>query len=336
VVHALAAAVGCVLLLWARAPPLLEENRSHQKKAAALSMKINGSPMLKCFATLFCMLSCVGAKPIRGNDTTPMLKGPQTLLRSAGAGQHGLASMLDMGANAYHERFQPQTLSQYYAAVATMWNLLDRNIEVAARNCRDRARCPGTPFGYMRPAQLKHYSSFVWKKGAMTYCEIGFNGGHGTTAMLLANPKLRVHSFELGGYTYTAPAEALVRLYFGERFKYHRGDSQKLVPAFARNNSKLCDVLLVDGAHSYAGALKDIRNMHALAQPGAVLLVDDLDEGPGPALEAALASGLIEVIERFMFNESTVGDPVNPCIRRVRMPYWNCKRRWGWAAARYI
>ena len=113
---------------------------------------------------------------------------------------------------------------------------------------------------------------------------------------------------------YTASAEALVRLYFGERFKYHLGDSQKLVPAFARNNSKLCDVLLVDGAHSYAGALHDIRNMHALAKPGAVLLVDDLDEGPGPALEAARASGLIEVTERFMFNESAVGDPVNPCI----------------------
>ena len=111
-----------------------------------------------------------------------------------------MASLLDMGAGAYHERFQPQTLSQYYAAIATMWNLLDRNIEVAARNCRDVSRCPGTPFGYMRPAQLEHYSSFVWKKGAMTYCEIGFNGGHGTTAMLLANPELQVHSFELGGY----------------------------------------------------------------------------------------------------------------------------------------
>ena len=301
-------------------------------------MKLSDAAMLKCFAALFCMLSCVGAKPILHMDP---LNGPPaaTRLQSAGAGQHGLsriASLLDMGAGPYHERFQPQTLSQYHAAVATMWNLLDRNIEEAARNCRDVSRCPGTPFGYMRPAQLEHYSSFVWKKGAMTYCEIGFNGGHGTTAMLLANPKLQVHSFELGGFMYTASAEALVRLYFGERFQYHRGDSQKLVPAFARNNSKLCDVLLVDGAHSYAGALHDIRNMHALAKPGAVLLVDDLDEGPGPALEAARASGLIEVTERFMFNESTVGDPVNPCIRRVRAPRWNCKRRWGWAAARYI
>mmetsp|Transcript_24828 Transcript_24828/g.50382 ORF Transcript_24828/g.50382 Transcript_24828/m.50382 type:complete len:113 (+) Transcript_24828:54-392(+) len=108
------------------------------------------------------------------------------------------------------------------------------------------------------------------------------------------------------------------------------------VPAFARNHGKLCDVLLVDGIHSYAGALQDIKNMRALAKPGAVLLVDDLDEGPGPALEAAIASGLVELIERFMFNASTVGDPVNPCIRRVRVPLWNCKRHWGWAATRYL
>ena len=40
-------------------------------------------------------------------------------------------------------------------------------------------------------------------------------------------------------------------------------------------------MLLVDGDHGYRGALQDIRNMRALAKPGAVLLVDDLDEGPG-------------------------------------------------------
>jgi len=146
-----------------------------------------------------------------------------------------MASMLDMASEAYQERFQPRTLQQYHAAVATVWNLLDRNIEKAARNCRSHSHCPGTPFGYIRPAQLDHYSSFVWRKGPMRYCEIGFNGGHGTAAMLLANPKLQVHSFELGGYAYTAPAAELVHLYFGERFQYHLGNSQQLVPAFAEH-----------------------------------------------------------------------------------------------------
>ena len=76
--------------------------------------------------------------------------------------------------------------------------------------------------------------------------------------------------------------------------------------------------------------------MRQLAKPGAVLLIDDLDEGPGPALQRAEREHIVKVLERRMFNRSRVGDPDNPCIRRVRRPLWNCKSRWGWAAARYL
>ena len=77
-------------------------------------------------------------------------------------------------------------------------------------------------------------------------------------------------------------------------------------------------MLLVDGDHGYRGALQDIRNMRALAKPGAVLLVDDLDEGPGPALRQAQAEGLVEILDIRMFNASTVADEVNPCLRTLR------------------
>eukprot|EP00964_Phaeocystis_antarctica_P051566 scaffold30089_cov73-Phaeocystis_antarctica.AAC.1 len=170
--------------------------------------------------------------PLRG---FPLPRGHAHVKSSIRHNASSMAGMLDMASEAYQERFQPRTLQQYHAAVATVWNLLDRNIEKAARNCRSHQHCPGTPFGYIRPAQLEHYSSFVWRKGPMRYCEIGFNGGHGTVAMLLANPKLQAHSFELGGYAYTAPAAELVHLYFGERFQYHLGNSQQLVPAFAEH-----------------------------------------------------------------------------------------------------
>ena len=73
-----------------------------------------------------------------------------------------------------------------------------------------------------------------------------------------------------------------------------------------------------------------------LAKRGAVLLIDDLDEGPGPALAQAERDGVVEVIERRMFNRSTMGDADNPCLRRVRPPLWSCKAHWGWAAARYV
>ena len=199
------------------------------------------------------------------------------LVPPAPAATTRMADLLNMSAPAYRERFQPRTREQYLVAVATLWNMLDRNIERKLKGCRRGPRCPGTPYGYMRPAQLEHYSSFVWDKGPQIYCEVGFNGGHGTVAMMLANSRLTVHSFELAGYLYTMPAMELVQDYFGERFHFYRGDSTKLVPAFARNASHSCDVLLVDGDHRFKGAFADIKSMRKLAKPGAVLLIDDLD-----------------------------------------------------------
>ena len=91
--------------------------------------------------------------------------------------QPRFANLLTLSARAHETRFVPSTISQYYASVATLWNLLDRNIQHHSERCRARPRspdypfgvaCPGTPFGYMRPAQLEHYSSFVWAKGPLT------------------------------------------------------------------------------------------------------------------------------------------------------------------------
>ena len=249
--------------------------------------------------------------------------------------------LLRLSAPAHETRFVPSSVAQYHVAVATLWNLLDRNIEQHAALCRGSGSvCPGTPFGYMRPAQLEHYASFVRNKGPLVYCKVGFNGGHGTVAMLLANAELTAHSFELGGYNYVRDAQQMVATYFGRRFVPYLGNSLVRVPELGRSpNGTLqgaCDVLLVDGDHRYKGAHADLLNMRRLAKPGAVLLIDDLDEGPGPALAQAERDGVVEVIERRMFNRSTMGDADNPCLRRVRPPLWSCKAHWGWAAARYV
>lgn len=258
-----------------------------------------------------------------------------------------MADLLDLEARAFRTRFKPRTRRQYYAAVATLWNLLDRNIDAAVEKAgclqggrmsgSRRALC-GTPFGYMRPAQVDHYSSFVWAKGPQNYCEIGFNGGHGTVAMLLANPQLNVLSFDIGGYPYSKVAVQIVSTYFGRRFRYVQGDSHVVVPAHARNrtNRWSCDVLLVDGDHSAVGSLEDLKNMRILAKPGAVVLIDDVQEGPGKALSEAERLNLARVESWHTFNRSTVGDRHNPCIRRVRPPMWACHQGWGWAVARYV
>tara|TARA_B110001452_G_C15232565_1_gene426872 strand:- start:307 stop:2625 length:2319 start_codon:yes stop_codon:yes gene_type:complete len=265
-----------------------------------------------------------------------------------------LADLLNLSAPAFTTRFAPETARSYRATVATLWNVLDRNIEDSLRQAgcfehrghksREHSDCPGTPFGYVRPSQIERYASFVWGKGPQTYCEIGFNGGHGTVAMLAANPQLTVHSFDIGSFPYVEPAQKLVRSYFGDRFHPHLGDSVLEVPAIIRKQGPpgapghfQCDVVLVDGDHTRCGAHADIINMRQLSKTGTILLIDDLNEGPGAALWRVERDRLVEVLERHSFNEtSRVGDADNPCIRRVRKPHWHCPKEWGWAVARYL
>ena len=141
---------------------------------------------------------------------------------------------------------------------------------------------PGTPYGYMRYVQLEAYSRAVWGlEGSPTYCEVGFNGGHSVAAMLLAHPRMKAVSFELGDRPYTAEAVRQLRLYFGaDRFDYRVGNSRVTVPAYASTPGySMCDVILVDGDHSKEGAYTDIVNMNTLAKPGAKLFIDASNRG---------------------------------------------------------
>ena len=69
------------------------------------------------------------------------------------------------------------------------------------------------PYGYMRLVQLHAYSRLGWnREGGHTYCETGVNGGHGTAAMLLANPQLVAHSFDEGIQPYSREVFDMLKL----------------------------------------------------------------------------------------------------------------------------
>jgi hypothetical protein len=195
----------------------------------------------------------------------------------------------------------------------------------------------------MRLVQLHGYSQFAWEKSNVkTYCETGVNGGHGTAAMLLANPKLVAHSFDEGGQPYSDMVFQTLSLYFGERFILHRGNSHVLLPPFAANRSNIgkCDILLVDGDHSEHGAYKDIVDMRPLAACGAVVLLDDIVEtidhrngGPQQAIKRVERQGIMTVTERHVYNTTTRD---NPCLRdKHGRRHGSCFYPWGWAIAKY-
>ena len=248
----------------------------------------------------------------------------------------------DAVAPAAQLRFVPRTYDQYRSALFAIWNMLDRNIYASAMG---NPLTPGTPYGYMRYVQLEAYSRAVWGlEGSPTYCEVGFNGGHSVAAMLLAHPRMKAVSFELGDRPYTAEAVRQLRLYFGaDRFDYRVGNSRVTVPAYASTPGySMCDVILVDGDHSKEGAYTDIVNMNTLAKPGAKLFIDDINEGPGKALNRSASEGVVDSVSRLQYWSLS---SENPCTRRVRVHrslnkrkngLWHCNPKWGFATARYL
>jgi len=246
-------------------------------------------------------------------------------------------------------RFVPETYAQYLTSVYTWWNILDRVAAVT-----DSSRWI---YGYMRKVQLLAYSRVVWagvgtdalargqnSKGVV-YCEVGLNAGHGTIAMLLANPRVQVYSFDLMLFPYSPTVVHLIDSTFPGRFRVIRGDSTVSVPQHVRQvvagKSPWCDVALVDGDHSFAGSKQDLINIAQMAKCNATLLADDINEGPGQALKEVEALGLIVLTEWNMYDK---GAPENPCVRTHigktvnRSPRFGDLRcmEWGWAMGRFV
>ena len=258
---------------------------------------------------------------------------PVDPLDEASVALPGFNDALPTGVN----RFAPASYQQMLVSVLSFWNLLDANINDAQKAQHGYTSAFGTPYGYIRAVQLHAYTRLAWRSPKpLTYCEVGVNGGHGTAAMLMANPTMVAHSFDLGAYGYSDGAYKLLSLYFGDRFQLHRGDSTRAVPEFAATNTSVrCDILLVDGDHRYKGAHRDIVNMQELANCNATLLLDDITQPVGRALEAAEKEGVVTRVDRHLYSKGTA---FNPCLR-AKQPgstRRTCEKHWGWATASYV
>ena len=244
-------------------------------------------------------------------------------------------------------RFVPGAGVEYYSSLFTLWNLLDRNIhDISEKIWRSgKPMKTSTPYGYMRLEQLEAYSREA--RHAQTYCETGFNGGHGTAAMMLANPRLQVHSFDWMQNPYAERAAQLLALYFGDRFHLHEGNSRKTVAAVAASGVVRCDLVVVDGGHFGTVVYADLKNFRKMASCGARVFIDDINENPGKQLRRAEADGLLRVTGWHMHGP---GERANPCLRSYKAAKHSVNREgntsvlrtgikcfgtWGWASAVY-
>ena len=109
-------------------------------------------------------------------------------------------------------------------------------------------------------------------------CEIGFNAGHGTSALMLHN-QATVQEFDTMGLPWSPRCFHALQDRFPGRLTLHKGSSATTVPAYAaevaRGAQPKCDVFYIDGVHK--GLLVWADFWHALKsmREGGIIVADD-------------------------------------------------------------
>ena len=224
-------------------------------------------------------------------------------------------------------RFVANTTVEMLHATFTFWNLLDRVMLQSSHS--------NYQTGYVREMQVRRMIQLVNAPGVRTYCEIGMNGGHSASSMLLANPALTVHSFDIMYWNYSWPVANLLSTAFGSRFVLHPGNSRATVPQWHTelgSQAAVCDMLLVDGDHSHSGAVADLQNFRPLAMRGAPVVVDDIATAPGAALKSLERSGLLLVRENY--GPYDPPSRFNRCLRTYNRGVMCLP--WGFSVVEYV
>ena len=251
-----------------------------------------------------------------------------------------------------HDRWKPRTHHDALVSVYQMWNVLDRMNFATLHN----HSLPWI-YGYLRPVQLEALLQVVRSAGVSEYCEVGFNGGHSAVAVLTGAPNVSVRSFDNSAYgAHTKHNAEFLKSVFPSRFSFIDGNSLRTVPQLASRvhagDEPPCDVILIDGSHKTPDVKKDLHAFRGAARCHAPIFMDDLEAGPGNAVDEAERDGLLRMRQWFVYDsrqrpgkkgnrtadrlgETTyLHDPqrvFNPCIRwfvHTRAVNFQCHLQW--------
>jgi hypothetical protein len=117
---------------------------------------------------------------------------------------------------------------------------------------------------------------------------------HSCINWLSANPTANVVIFDIWQHNYSNAAEQYIMNHptfdAKRRLKIVKGSSLETVPDFHRENLDFkCDILSVDGGHTFEIALQDIKNMRYLARRAHnILFIDDSSCSQPYCVDAAI------------------------------------------------
>jgi hypothetical protein len=132
--------------------------------------------------------------------------------------------------------------------------------------------------------ERKIYKSMARIPCVKVICEIGFNGGHSAIAWLVSNSQAKVVMFDL--WVHQSPQVGLDHILTlkelnSDRLTVVKGSSLETVKTFhAANPSFRCDLISIDGGHSFDTAMADVENMRFMSNSHFnILLIDDTNCG---------------------------------------------------------
>jgi len=126
----------------------------------------------------------------------------------------------------------------------------------------------------------------IQKENLITrYLEIGSREGDSLEKIIKDNVHIQeVFISDLWGYTYGGSGrrshEHILKLLARNRFNgtafFLDGDSKKTIPRLHDSYTNYFDLILVDGDHSYYGAMRDLENVFDLCKSEGLIVFDDI------------------------------------------------------------
>ena len=160
----------------------------------------------------------------------------------------------------------------------------------------------GGTFKYNEKRQL--YITLAKLENIKHICEIGFNGGHSALLWLHSNENAKVTMFDIWDHKYANKGLEFLKTTkqlknVNKRLRIIKGSSLDTVKKY---DGDLCDILSIDGDHSYTGALNDLINMRKhVRDDKSIILIDDTGCDKSFTWCIPVDKALEEVIEKKLY-----------------------------------
>lgn len=120
----------------------------------------------------------------------------------------------------------------------------------------------------------KQLNLFQTARRASKALEIGFNAGHSTAIMLLANSNLTVRAFDNCALHYTRPCLQFLNSILNDRITLVEGDSRLTLAADGESGF---DLVHIDADHTYEAVAADLAASLPKCADGAIVVMDDYE-----------------------------------------------------------